>query len=162
MQSRCVCQLRGTGPLRLRQTAWRATSTRSLSATRCRKVQATGSKVRSVTSNLDCISAWITKMPVLTRCIVMQGHSGLGNEEARVTGRRKCRQTHQISCQATKTAEKLEDDVAASDEVLPNGVKRLHITVPAGKVAKAWEKAIRLEGRSHDFPGFRQGKKASI
>ena len=50
----------------------------------------------------------------------------------------------------------------ASDEVLPNGVKRLNITVPAEKVTKAWEKAIRLEGRSHDFPGFRQGKKASL
>ncbi len=81
---------------------------------------------------------------------------------ASFTARRTCRQLDAFLCQATKEAEKLDEDLAASDELLPNGVKRLHVTVPAEKVAKAWQKAIKLEGKSHDFPGFRQGKKVSI
>lgn len=80
----------------------------------------------------------------------------------RLTARRKARHSTPLSCQATKQAEKLEDEVIASDEILPDGVKRLHITVPADKVAKAWQKAIKLEGKSHDFPGFRQGKKVGF
>lgn len=63
---------------------------------------------------------------------------------------------------ATEAVELEEDEVRARDEFLPQGVKRLHVTVPADKVAKAWQKAVKLEGRSHDFPGFRQGKKASL
>ena len=53
----------------------------------------------------------------------------------------------------------MDDEISASEEKLENGVKRLSVTVPADKVLKAWQKAVRLEGRTHDFPGFRQGKK---
>lgn len=67
-----------------------------------------------------------------------------------------------LVCNAAAEAALLDDEISAREEGLEDGVKRLSITIPADKVQKAWQKAVRLEGRTHDFPGFRQGKKASI
>ena len=64
-----------------------------------------------------------------------------------------------VLCRAAAEAEVLDDEVSANEEKLDNGRKRLDVTIPADKVLKAWQRAIKLEGRTHDFPGFRQGKK---
>lgn len=79
-----------------------------------------------------------------------------------MTGSRSQRPESISICHATAQAEEPKQKINSKEEDGPGGVKRFTITVPAAAVGKAWQKAIKMESRSHDFPGFRQGKKVML